>query len=387
MVNGRLPHARIHLGTALKVAANCRTPRTGSCGHTRIAISTVSQFCRSIQCVFAILSARLWLKAGGKMSEAVRNTLVKLQAFIGLIGFAALTPLLILVAVLSRLIAKLCCCSAPKSIEGEVAVVTGAGHGLGRAIALELARKGCHIAVVDINVSGAENTVKQIQDIYRVRAKAYKANVTSHGELVELNTKVVEDLGPVTVLVNNAGVMLHRNMIDPDPVDVQLMIDVNLTSHFWTKLVFLPTMKALRRGFIVTISSLAGVFPLPYSTSYTTTKAGTLAHMRALRMEMALENQKDIHVTTVLPTFLRTNSDVTQLTDTMGVAELYPLVSGEEAAHRIVAGMLRGEAEITLPGLASLLYRLIQIFPADWQDRLILLLSSSRFKKLRDERS
>ncbi|XP_017082578.1 estradiol 17-beta-dehydrogenase 11 [Drosophila eugracilis] len=315
------------------------------------------------------------------------EVLVKLQAFIGLIGLAAITPLLILAAILSQLIGKLCCCSKSKSIEGEVAVVTGAGHGLGRAISLELAKKGCHIAVVDINLSGAESTVKQIQESYSVRAKAYKANVTKHDELVELNAKVVNDLGPVTVLVNNAGVMLHRNLINPDPADVQLMLDVNLTSHFWTKFVFLPPMKAMRKGFIVTISSLAGVFPLPYSTAYTTSKAGTMAHMRALRMELALENQKDIHVTTVLPCFLRTNDEITQLTHSMAIDDLYPLISGEDVAKRVVAGMLRGEQEVTLPDLASVLYRLIFLLPTEWQARIILMLSSKRFKQLRDMQS
>jgi len=78
----------------------------------------------AIQSVFAILSARLWLPIPRKMSEVLRNTLVKLQALIGLIGLAALTPLLILAAILSRLIAKLCRCPKPKSIEGEVAVVS-----------------------------------------------------------------------------------------------------------------------------------------------------------------------------------------------------------------------------------------------------------------------
>ncbi|KAI8045818.1 hypothetical protein M5D96_002007 [Drosophila gunungcola] len=252
----------------------------------------------------------------------VRAALVKLQALFGLIGLVALTPLLVSAAILSRLIAKLCCCSPPKSIEGEVAVVTGAGHGLGRAISLELAKKGCHIAVVDINLSGAENTVKQIQETYNVRAKAYK-----------------------------------------------------------TKFVFLPPMKALRRGFIVTISSLAGIFPLPYSAAYTASKAGTLAHMRALQMELQLEKQKDIHVTTVLPTFLRTNDEITELTKTIGINNLYPLITGEEVAQRVVSGMMRGEHEITLPGLASVLYRLLYLLPSDWQLRMILLLSDNQFKR------
>ncbi|XP_016990088.1 17-beta-hydroxysteroid dehydrogenase 13 [Drosophila rhopaloa] len=320
------------------------------------------------------------------MSE-VRNVLVKLQALFALIGFAALTPLLVLAAILGRLIAILCCCSPPKSIEGEVAVVTGGGHGLGRAISLELAKKGCKVAVVDINLSGAENTVKQIQETYKVCAKAYKANVTSHNEIVELNSKVVGDLGSVTVLINNAGVMLHRNSLDPEPADLQLMIDVNLTSHFWTKMVFLPPMKALRRGFIVTISSLAGIFPLPYSAAYTASKAGTLAHMRALQMELVLEKQKDIHVTTVLPSFLRTNDEVTELTKSIGFNSIYPLISAEEVAQRVVAGMLRGEHEITLPGLTSVFYRLIYLLPSDWQIRMTVLFTKNQIKRFREVRS
>ncbi|XP_017046367.1 estradiol 17-beta-dehydrogenase 11 [Drosophila ficusphila] len=321
------------------------------------------------------------------MSEVLRTALVKLQALVGLIGLVAITPLLVFAAILSRLIAKLCNCPKPKSIEGDVAVVTGAGHGLGRALALELAKKGCHVAVVDINISGAEETVKQIGETYKVRAKAYKTNVASHGEIAELNAKVVKDLGPVTVLVNNAGVMLHRNPLDPEPADIQLMIDVNLTSHFWTKLVFLPKMKELRRGFIMTISSLAGIFPLPYSSAYTTSKAGTSAHMRALRTELALENQKDIHVSTVMPTFLRTNDEVTQLSNDIGICDLYPLIPGEEVARRTVDGMLRGEHEITLPGLASVFYRLIYLLPAEWQIKISLLTAASRFEQFRKSRS
>ncbi|KAH8382974.1 hypothetical protein KR009_006134 [Drosophila setifemur] len=318
---------------------------------------------------------------------SVLRALVKLQALLALVGLVALTPLLISVAVLQKLFAKLCCCRSPKSIEGEVAVITGAGHGLGRAISLELAKKGCHIAAVDINLPGAQDTVKQIQESYKVQAKAYEVNVTNYADLVELNSKVVRDLGTVTVLINNAGILLHRNAVDPDPEQVQLMLDVNLTSHFWTKAVFLPSMKALRKGFIVTISSIAGIFALPYSSTYSASKAGTSAHMKALRMELALENLKDIYVTTVFPTFLRTNDEVVHLSRQVGIASLYPLVSGEEVAQRVVAGMVRGEQEILLPGLTAVLYRLIYLLPTEWQSWIILFLTGGLFNKFRQLRS
>ncbi|KAH8292119.1 hypothetical protein KR054_005255 [Drosophila jambulina] len=318
---------------------------------------------------------------------SVYSALVKVQAYILVVGLVAITPLIIVAAVLSKLFAKLCRCSSPKSIAGEVAVVTGGGHGLGRAISLELAKKGCHIAVMDINLSGAESTVKEIKQRYNVQAKAYKANVTSVEELAELNKKVSIDLGPVTVLVNNAGVLLHRNCVNPEPAEVQLMIDVNLTSHFWTKSVFLPKMKELRRGHILTISSLGAHFPLPYSSTYSATKAGVTSHMRALRMELFMEKQKDIHVSTVFPTFLNTNDEVTHMSGQAGVDQIYPLISGEEVAQRSVEGMMRGEQEIVLPGFTSVVYRILNLMPSSWQMFALVQIAGSKFKNFRDLRS
>ncbi|KAH8300597.1 hypothetical protein KR018_001406 [Drosophila ironensis] len=309
------------------------------------------------------------------MLEAVRDNLVRLQAVVALIGLVALTPILILAAVVRKLFHTICCWQSPKSIVGEVAVVTGGGHGLGRALCLELARNGCHVAVADINLSGAEETVKHIRKTYGVSAKAYKTNVTSHGELAELNSQVISDLGPVTVLVNNAGILTHSNNLNPAPAEVQQMIDVNLTSHFWTKAVFLPRMKELRRGFILTIGSELGFFQLPYASAYTASKWGVTGHMRALRMELALEKQKNIHVTSVFPVFLRTNDVVTDVARHTNVESLYPLYSGKEVAERVVAGMLRGDQEIHFPNLMSPLYRLIHLLPCDWQNRLLIIVA------------
>ncbi|SPP83026.1 blast:Estradiol 17-beta-dehydrogenase 11 [Drosophila guanche] len=307
---------------------------------------------------------------------SMAKTLLKLRAHVSVAILAALSPLLVAAALFWELFGKLFfISSSPKSIVGEVAVVTGAGHGLGRAIALELAAKGCHVAVVDINMTGAEGTVKQIQEMA-------KADVSNYLELVQLNRDVVSDLGPVMVLINNAGILLHRNTVNPEPAEVQQMINVNLTAHFWTNMVFLPTMKAMRKGYLLTISSLSGLFPLPYNTTYTTTKAGTTAHMRALRMELALEQLNDIHVCTAMPNFLEANEEVRQLTNEVKISNLYPLISVKQAAQRLVDGMLRGEREILLPGLAALLYRLMIVLPVSWQELALVLTFGPRLKQL-----
>ncbi|KAH8310760.1 hypothetical protein KR044_002910, partial [Drosophila immigrans] len=286
------------------------------------------------------------------------NTLVKIFTTLGIILFALSIPFLLFVALLTKIYE--CFTSKPnKSIVGEVAVVTGAAHGLGRAIALELAKIGCHIAVVDIDIEGAEETVRKIHEISEVKAKAYKVNVVSFGEVTDLRENVERDLGPVTILINNAGILLLRNSLNPEPQDVQRMIDVNLTSHFWTKSVFLPTMKRLRRGYLVTISSLGGLFPLAYNSSYSATKFGACGHMKAIRLELEIEKQHDIHVSTVMPVFLDTNDEVCDMAKVMKVNRLYPVIKGKAAARRIVEGMLAGEREIIIPSIFNILYRVL----------------------------
>ncbi|KAH8416628.1 hypothetical protein KR222_000162, partial [Zaprionus bogoriensis] len=291
---------------------------------------------------------------------SIAGKFTKLRANVAIFVLFCLLPVILLVVLIAKIYSSLCSalgCETPKKVAGEVALVTGAGNGLGRAIALQLAEIGCHIAVVDINLSGAEDTVKQINEMTTVKAKAYKTNVANLSELRELDKQVTQDLGPVTILVNNAGILMHKNFISPEPEEIQRMIDVNFTAHYWTKLVFLPTMKKLNKGHIVTISSAAGLFPLPFNCAYTGTKFGALGHMKALRAELVLEKQRNIHVCTVMPSFLEANEAVTDLIQKIKFERFYPLISPQSAARTIVKGMLRGEREIVLPGSLAWVYR------------------------------
>ncbi|KAH8312004.1 hypothetical protein KR044_008985, partial [Drosophila immigrans] len=292
------------------------------------------------------------------MNMEIMNMLIKLYTTIRVILFVLFTPPLLLLAMLTKIF-KYFTCTSNKSIVGEVAVVTGAANGLGRAIALELAKIGCHIAVVDIDIEGAEETIRKIHAISDVKAKAYKVNVTRFGEISDLGANVERDLGPVTILINNAGIILLRNPLNPAPEDVQRMIDVNMTSHFWTKSVFLPTMKRLCKGHFVTVSSLSCLFPLAYQSPYTTSKFGSTGHMKALRLELEMEKQHDIHVTTVMPFFLDTNDVVSDVANAMKVNRLYPVIKGKVAARRIVEGMLAGEREIVIPPIMDIIYRVL----------------------------
>lgn len=119
-----------------------------------------------------------------------------------------------------------------KSIAGQIALVTGGGNGLGRALCLRLAKEGCHVAVADIDFIAAERTAQQVRE-YGVKSIPFKVDVGVQQSVQQLKLDVESKLGPVDILINNAGLLAMLSLSEGTPEDVQRIIDVNLTSHFW----------------------------------------------------------------------------------------------------------------------------------------------------------
>ncbi|KAG8297358.1 hypothetical protein J6590_037590 [Homalodisca vitripennis] len=148
-------------------------------------------------------------------------------------------------------------------INWELAVdpfqVTGAGRGLGRGLALGLAKEGCKVAVADVNKDNALDTAAEIVKSGGV-AKAYFTNVAKVEEIRELREAVTTDLGPVDILLNNAG-LVHGDPLEVDVEEaIKGVIAVNLLSHFWMVREFLPTMRECNPGHIAIMATLAVLF-------------------------------------------------------------------------------------------------------------------------------
>ncbi|XP_011178238.2 17-beta-hydroxysteroid dehydrogenase 13 isoform X1 [Zeugodacus cucurbitae] len=268
-----------------------------------------------------------------------------------------------------------------KSIKGDVAVVTGSAGGLGKCIADELAAKGCHVAICDINYDLAVTTAKEIADKYGVKTKAYKVDVSNYDEIVELNEKVTSDIGTTTILVNNAGLLLHSNQLNPTVQEIKRMINVNYMSHFWTNRVFLENMKRAKKGHIVAICSVAGIEILPQSEPYCSTKIAIRTLMRVLRAELKFNGFQDIRLMTVYPYFMKTNPGIKSMSETGEYPNLYPILGGEEVAKKTVASMLRGEVEIAIPGFLLLTYRMQTLLPQRFQDWMLTKIMSAVTKE------
>jgi len=188
-------------------------------------------------------------------------------------------------------------------LEGKVALVTGGGRGIGRAIALALARAGADVAVTARSVAEIEAVAREIRALGR-KAAALPADV---GDRLQVDASVEtagQSLGPVQILVNNAGMAVSAKLGDIDDPLWDRHLRVNLTGAFYASRAALPGMLAAGWGRIVNVASVAGRQGYPYVAAYVASKHGLLGLTRALALEVV---QTGITVNAICPGYVATD--------------------------------------------------------------------------------
>ncbi len=169
--------------------------------------------------------------------------------------------------------------SPDAQIDGTLAVVTGAGGGIGRAIALGLAARGARVVAVDIDIAGARRTAAACD------GRAEVADVADSAAVEALAHRVVADHGAPGILVNNAGVGMTGRFLDTGVADWEWIIGVNLLGAVHCCRAFGPAMLDRGHGHVVNVSSGLAYVPSPTESAYVATKAGVLAFSRCLRAD------------------------------------------------------------------------------------------------------
>lgn len=186
-------------------------------------------------------------------------------------------------------------------LKGKTAIVTGAAQGIGKAIALKLAKAGANIVVSDVNLEAAEATAREIEGL-GVKSLAVKCNVADSGEVAELVKKAQETFSTIDILVNNAGVTRDNLMMRMDEKDWDLVLDVNLKGAFlMTKAVSRIMMKQ-RSGRIVNISSVVGLMGNAGQANYAASKGGLVALTKSVAKELA---SRGVTCNAVAPGFIQ----------------------------------------------------------------------------------
>ncbi|MFW2850612.1 SDR family NAD(P)-dependent oxidoreductase [Sphingomonas sp. TX0543] len=208
-------------------------------------------------------------------------------------------------------------------LQGRVALVTGGGRGIGRAIALRLARDGADVAVnYRRDADAAADVVREIEAVGR-RAKAYAASVDRFEECEALVAAVLADFPVVDILVNNAGIASRgQSVADTDPGELERVVRTHaLAPHYMSKLV-LPSMRTRPRGDIVMISSVATLYNSPNGAPYNMGKAAAEALAETLAKE---ERANGIRVNIVAPGLTVTDMGERLAKATRGVASIHDL--------------------------------------------------------------
>jgi NAD(P)-dependent dehydrogenase (short-subunit alcohol dehydrogenase family) len=171
----------------------------------------------------------------------------------------------------------------PGLLEGRLALVTGAGSGIGEAIALAMAREGAQLAVVDINAGAAARTAQAIGE----GAASFACDVTDRAGCDSLAARVHQELGAIAVLVNNAGIIRRGKVTDTTARrDWDATLAVNLDGPYNMTTAFLEQLRETK-GAIVNIGSIQSFVALPNSAAYTTSKGGVRALTQALAIELS----------------------------------------------------------------------------------------------------
>jgi NAD(P)-dependent dehydrogenase (short-subunit alcohol dehydrogenase family) len=186
--------------------------------------------------------------------------------------------------------------------EGKVALVTGGARGLGEAISRRLAAGGAAVAVTDIDLEPAAAVAAAI-GVDGVAARAYRFDVASWDSATEVIGAAEADLGPIDVLVCNAGVSRSIDFLDVDEAEWDRVLDINLKGLFNTLRTVLPGMVERERGRVVSISSISAKVAYPRFSHYNASKFGGLGLVQTLAAEMA---QYGITINSVLPGVMNT---------------------------------------------------------------------------------
>ncbi|XP_055610118.1 uncharacterized oxidoreductase YoxD-like [Uranotaenia lowii] len=249
-----------------------------------------------------------------------------------------------------------------KSIRGQLALVTGGGNGLGRSLCLRLAKEGCNVAVADIDWIAAQRTAKDVRDL-GVKAEAFKVDVGVQESVQQLKVDVESKLGPVDILINNAGLLAMLSLSEGTTEDVQRILNVNLASHFWAIRAFKDGMMERRRGHIVSVSSTFGIAAFGRTVCYSATKFGVRGLMEALNEEFYMNGyEKDIFVTCIYPGFVATRKEFIDYLHQFGCR--VPIQTPDQVADLAVEGMLKNRCEvIASPWYIQLMLKLYSIMP------------------------
>ncbi|XP_031626039.1 17-beta-hydroxysteroid dehydrogenase 13-like [Contarinia nasturtii] len=302
-------------------------------------------------------------------ADPINRSIFRIVKNVLLVFFAALKCTVLGVFIIIKAIILFVIPKFAKDIQNQVALVTGGANGIGRAICIELAKCGCNVAVADVDLDGALDTVEELH-LLGVKAFAYEVDVANFEEIVVLKEKIAVDLGEVDILVNNAGLLPRLSLLQCNPEDILRIIKVNLVSYFWTIRVFVPSMIERNSGHIVSIDSIMGQESTCRAITYSSTKFGIRGLMDGLYDLIRLDNL-NLNVTTIFPTLTNTRKEFIESFISHGglnPASELTFYTPQEVANCAIDGILKNKQYVSIPQFMKHMITFLNLLPEELQN-------------------
>jgi NADP-dependent 3-hydroxy acid dehydrogenase YdfG len=253
-----------------------------------------------------------------------------------------------------------------RSLNGKVVAITGGARGIGEATAIALTRRGCRIAIGDLDLELAEKTAQSLGG----GAIALKLDVTERESFPEFLDETERQLGPLDVVINNAGIMPLGRFADEDDATARRMIDINLHGVIFGTKLALAKMEPRNSGHIVNIASQAGKGGFPGGATYCATKHAVVGLCEAVRAELDGTN---IEVSCVMPAIVNTEL-ATGLKEARGVKSLEP----EEVADAIVDALETGRFDVWVPRSTQYIAAVMNLVPRRGREGIARFLKADK---------
>ena len=239
------------------------------------------------------------------------------------------------------------------SFAGKNVLITGSAGGIGRLMALKAATRGANLILWDVNLVALEELGDQLAR-WGFHGTTYaQCDLGDRDEIAETAAKVLADHGGIDVLINNAGIVSGKALLDLTDEAIERTFRVNTLALFWTTRAFLPGMMARGEGHIVTIASAAGLVAAPKMTDYAASKHAAVGFDDALRVELRRLGYRNIRTTIVCPYYINTGMFKGARTR---FRRLLPIMEPEDATNKIIEAIERNKRRLVMPPFAMINY-------------------------------
>ncbi|XP_029930825.1 epidermal retinol dehydrogenase 2 isoform X2 [Myripristis murdjan] len=247
-----------------------------------------------------------------------------------------------------------------KNVAGEVVLITGAGSGIGRLMALEFAGLGTVLVLWDINQEGIKETARLAKERGAIRVHYYLCDCSDKNEVYSVADQVKREVGDVSILINNAGIVTGKKFMDAPDSLVEKTMEVNTMAHFWTYKAFLPAMLANNHGHLVSIASTAGLVGVNGLADYCASKFGAVGFAESVGLELLATGKDGVKTTIVCPYFINTGMfDGCQTK----WPTLLPILEPDYVVRKIIQAILTDQVFLLMPRSMYLITALRTILP------------------------